>query len=302
MTDNLLKVAFVDFWPNFVPNDNYFYHLLSVDFSVVIDNDDPDILISSCFGSGKLRYGGHRCRKVFYSGENKGLDCVVDGRWSSVGFANDLTLTFSPTGGNNVYFPLWVQFINWFNVPYSRNRDISYLLDLKLLTEPRCGFNRDSRPHFCSFIASNFNAKIRNEFCSMLSSRKTVTCPGNVHNNYGHIGGRGDQTEKIDFLKLCRFNVAFENSFFDGYVTEKIIQPLYCGCIPIYNGGTVADKYFNKQSVVWAYGEPENVIDQVLNIDRDDELIDSMVRAPVLTDYALNEFNFNRMLKIVIGV
>ena len=33
-----LKVAFADFWPNFIKNDNYFYHLLNQEFKVVVPN------------------------------------------------------------------------------------------------------------------------------------------------------------------------------------------------------------------------------------------------------------------------
>ena len=40
-----MKVAFVDFWPNFRRKNNYFYHLLSLAYDVEIDQQNPDLLI-----------------------------------------------------------------------------------------------------------------------------------------------------------------------------------------------------------------------------------------------------------------
>ena len=38
---------FSNFWPNLVKTDNYFYHLLSTEFDVVIDEEDPDVVFHS---------------------------------------------------------------------------------------------------------------------------------------------------------------------------------------------------------------------------------------------------------------
>ena len=43
MKKETLTVDFVDFWPNLKKTDNYFYHLLSQEFDVVITDKKPDI-------------------------------------------------------------------------------------------------------------------------------------------------------------------------------------------------------------------------------------------------------------------
>ena len=53
-----LKINFVDFWPNFLHEDNYFYHLLSREFDVVIDEHDPDLLFFSVdYGNKNEQWG-----------------------------------------------------------------------------------------------------------------------------------------------------------------------------------------------------------------------------------------------------
>jgi hypothetical protein len=122
-----------------------------------------------------------------------------------------------------------------------------------------------------------------------MQTRAIVDCPGDVLNNCIKIGGRGDQRQKIDFLKSYRFNIAFENSFHSGYVTEKIIQPMFARCVPIYWGGTESMKYFNKNSLVWC-GDCKNmdeIIDEVMKIEKDKDLYISMIRDPMLNKTAL---------------
>ena len=63
-----LKINFVDFWPNFVPTDNYFYHLLSTKYDVEI-SDSPDILFYADFGTSHKDQLARQ--KVYYTGENK---------------------------------------------------------------------------------------------------------------------------------------------------------------------------------------------------------------------------------------
>ena len=68
-----IKINFVDFWDNLDKTDNYFYHLLSMKYKVVIDEDDPDLLFFSVDYAKRKerdRYINHRCRKIFYTGEN----------------------------------------------------------------------------------------------------------------------------------------------------------------------------------------------------------------------------------------
>ena len=47
---------------------------------------------------------------------------------------------------------------------------------------------------------------------------------------------RGSVTDKVSTLRQYKFAFCFENSMFPGYVTEKIFDVMYAGCVPVYNG------------------------------------------------------------------
>ena len=150
-----LKINFADFWPNFKKDDNYFFHLLGMKYDVRIDEDDPDIMFFSVDYSKRKerdKYELHRCKKVFYTGENVRPNFFGPG---SIEYPNysigkcDYSLTFDQSQDpRNYRLPLWVLFINWFNVPHDEHRDQSYLIPLDTL------MSRHPRPKtkFCNFV------------------------------------------------------------------------------------------------------------------------------------------------------
>ena len=131
-----IKVNFVDFWPNFQKQDNYFFHLLSQKFEVIVDAFDPDIVFGS-FGFSKVkeieRYANHRCLKVYYTGESDGpkshpYDVNIT-QWRDV---------FLET---HVRLPLWAFFCAWFNEnTISHQRDPSVLCPINHLINPQVDF------------------------------------------------------------------------------------------------------------------------------------------------------------------
>ncbi len=54
---------------------------------------------------------------------------------------------------------------------------------------------------------------------------------------------RGVVESKGEVLARCRFNIAVENTFWDGYVSEKLFDALQFGCIPIYFGAPNVNEY-----------------------------------------------------------
>ena len=47
---------------------------------------------------------------------------------------------------------------------------------------------------------------------------------------------RGTVPDKFETLKDYKFAIVFENAIYNGWITEKIIDALYAGCVPIYWG------------------------------------------------------------------
>lgn len=58
---------------------------------------------------------------------------------------------------------------------------------------------------------------------------------------------KGQITRKVDYLKLYKFAIAYENiQGIPGYVTEKIFDCFQAGCIPVYLGAPNVEAYIPK--------------------------------------------------------
>ena len=209
-TKEILKIDFLDFWPNFIKTDNFFYNLLSTEYKVQIEPHSPDIVFFSDNFKKEFeinKYINTNVLKIYFTGENKRPDYSVA----------DCSISFDSSSDNNYYLPLWVTYINWFNKKYNKARDQAYL------TPPEALFKKNEivniNKKFCSFLAGN-PTKERIDFVTNLHTYKTVACGGKVlRNTLFPARGRGDEIGKIKFLKKYKFNICFENSSSFGYNT-----------------------------------------------------------------------------------
>ncbi len=271
MKKNELKIYFIDFWTHFNKKDNYFFHLLSTKYNVVVTDNNPDILFVSNFHRASDNFFDKKyknSKKIFYTGEDTYPNDEI----------YDATLTFKKTYEKNYRLPLWVLHLNWFNVPLKKKRDISFHGDIKNLLTKDKKFKKNK---FCSFISSKETDE-RVAFVSELNKYRTIDCPGDVLNNYKKLKGRGDQKYKSNFLKKYTFNISFENTNSDGYVTEKIIQPMFVNTLPIYWGTKEVKKDFNPKSFIYiddftSYGQ---AIKHIQDIFENRELYNEILSEP----------------------
>lgn len=285
MKKETISVDFVDFWPNFIKTDNYFYHLLSQEFEVVITDNEPDILFHSVdyFNEkNHLKFNNNKTKKVFYTGENQSPD-----------FNNThFSFTFENSNDKRNYrLPLWALHLNWFNVPHNDNRDQSYLHSADAFLKKDFSNLKDKK-WFCSFVATQPKGK-RVDFVPKLMNKKEVHCGGGLYNNIGGLlDGRGDQENKINFLNYFKFNISFENTSNDGYVTEKIIQPMFTNTIPIYWGAKDVINDFNSKSFINSHDfeTDEELIDYILEVDSNEQLYQKILNEPWFVDNKIPEF------------
>ncbi len=113
------------------------------------------------------------------------------------------------------------------------------------------------KSRFCNFVYSNPLA-FREKFCAALSKYKPVDAPGKSMNNMASIestnGHQGDMWQrKRAFISQYKFTIAFENSSYPGYHTEKIFDPMMVNSVPIYWGNPHIDRHFNTRSFVNAH-------------------------------------------------
>ncbi|MCC4214658.1 glycosyltransferase family 10 domain-containing protein [Leeuwenhoekiella parthenopeia] len=243
----------MDFWPGFIPEKSLFYRILSRNYKIKL-SENPEFLIYSCFGYDHLKY---KCLKLFYTGEN---------RSSNFQFC-DFSISFEKLRNPRQYFlPLFGLVILEDNL-------------LERLTNP--SINLFAKSKFCAQVVSNPKADFRNNFFKELNNCKRVDSGGKFQNNIGRI-----IKNKLKFIEPYRFVLAFENESHKGYLTEKVLDALLVGAIPIYWGDTSIEMYLNPKRFINRHNFKSNsdCIEEVLRIENDTELYAKMSNEPVFLE------------------
>lgn len=246
----LLKIKFTGFWNGFDPRDNIFSHLLASEFDLEL-SDNPDLLIYSVYDFAHLNY---KCHKIFYTAEN------VRPNFNECDFA--ITFDYDSYDNRNMRMPLY----RWNG-------------DLEKLCSPKDGVKiLEQKTKFCCTVVSNKGCDERNQFFKMLNEYKKVDSGGRYMNNIG-----GPVQDKMAFIKDYKFVLAFENSSFPGYTTEKIIDPMMVNSVPIYWGNPMIGDDFNPESFIniHQYSSFQDAIEKIIELDQNDNYYLEYLNAPV---------------------
>ena len=246
-----IKINFVDFWNGFDKEDNFIINTLRLKYEVTITTA-CDYLFYSVFGYENAKYD---CVKIYFTGEN----IVPD--FNLCDYA--LGFHYIEFGERYMRFPLFLTY-DIETLPLQRHIDAE-----KALHRP-----------FCSFVVSNGIADSpRERFFKLLSEYKPVDSGGRYLNNVG-----APVADKLDFISRYKFNIAFENSRTDGYTTEKLLEPLQAGTLPVYWGNPLVTRDFCKDAFLNAndYSSLEALVEAVVALDNDDERYIRMLTSPWL--------------------
>jgi hypothetical protein len=265
-----MKIAFLDFWDNFDPNNNFFIHALRSIYSdiEVSTPNNADVIIFSCFGNTHRRFNG--TKRIFYTGENKRPDY----RFCDYSMSFD----FNDYGGRNIRIPLWYLYIDWFGTGTYSNPE--YLIPVSYL-DGQNEFNKKEKTKFCSAVFSN-PVKIRLDAIKYINSYKKVDCYGKV-NEYKLPDG---EKKKFDVISDYKFSICFENSLHPGYYTEKLLHAKVAGTIPLYFSDKDYTKDFNKDCCLnlIEYENMGHFLDEIKRIDNNRELYDSIYNEKLFKD------------------
>ena len=250
-----IKIKFVDFYPNFIPQKVTLWTWLWDRYEVVL-SDDPEWVVFSVFGNEHLRY--NNCVKIFFTGENYTPDfnlCDYAFGFEYIDF-----------GDRYMRFPLWLNYSNDVEAMLGKQKNIQLC----------------EKTDFCSFVVSNPHGnEARAQFLDELSKYKTVHSGSRWRNNVG-----GPVEDKLVFQRKHKFSIAFENTVHPGYTTEKIVQSFAAQTIPVYWGDPRVIETFNPNAFINCNDFPnwESVIERVKEIDQDDALWQKMMETPALKD------------------
>lgn len=271
-----MKISYIDFWPGFDPDNNWFSNFFRDYFKTNINfkcnPENADLIFGSCFGNNISRYRNCKALKLYFTGENN--------RPNLTDYDYSLSFDIDSYGGRNLRLPLWMVYIDWWNC---NSEDIS-------LTEFRRTFDPEevySRTKFCSIMIGN-RVSNRIQVVNSLDTYKSVDKFGSVFNN--RFEGR-----KLDLLMNYRYNICFENSIHPGYHTEKFLQAKLAGCIPIYYGADTLGIDFNEKCGInyLNYDSVENLLEYIIELDQDKEKFIEVSSEPLFESYPDIRFLYN---------
>lgn len=265
-----IKIKYVDHFKDFIPETDRIFTFLKKNFLVELTYENPDFIIYSSWGSEHLNYD---CPKIFYTGENHRPNF----------FLCDYALGFD-----------FLDRLDYLRVPlYS----ILWYYDFSTLLFPRHQevINANPKSKFCCFISSNSGANERNKIFLKLSNYSLVDSGGKVMNNVG-----GPVPDKIDFMKPYRFCIAYENSSYPGYVTEKIMDCFVAGCIPIYWGSNCIELDFNPSRILnrLDFQSDEAFIEKIKFLNEDEEAYKEFIQQPILNQNQLGIYFDQERLRL----
>lgn len=186
------------------------------------------LFFSSVFGERKRLSSAKSSIKVFYTGENvhsARFWPYFDNMLFDCSF--QLCLGFDYINiSKYIRFPIWI--LTLFDA--SLNKATIKQTCHELMYPKISGQNK-----FACLIASHDPNGIRKNMSQHLTRFGRIDCPGKFMHNDDSLHLFHDNN-KIEYLTDYKFNICPENSNHNGYVTEKVFQAIYSGCIPIYYG------------------------------------------------------------------
>ena len=255
-----MKLCVVNFWEGAFDGDffDFFFRSCFPDLIYTDNQYDADLVVTSVFGSTQT----DPRKTLAYIGENV--------RPSFIGYNYSLSFDYDSYGGRNHRLPLWYARLAWDGFVEkprrvgANNHGYEPLIDIKSLVRPR-KLDMTGKDKFCALIAGNPEGLRINLFHS-ISKYKQV-------DGYGNMFGRALRGSKFDLLKDYKFCLCPENSVYDGYVTEKLIDAYAGGCVPIYSGDVSVGYDFNTSAFL-NYQASKDMEDFVDTIKQMDEAID----------------------------
>jgi len=205
--------------------------------------------------------------RIWFSGEN--IRPPLDEEF-------DLYLSFDSTNSEKktFYLPLWVLNLNWFEKPSAHGFISKYNRQHELLKTRRIEHLALNNRNFCCVFANHLDNRRR----SAISSLSKL---GNV-DIYGGAG-RMSVSDKFEIARNYNFILCFENSFYPGYVTEKLLEAYQTTAFPLYWGHDHFG-FFNQDTFLnfANYDSEITILSIIEDLMKDFQLYKSKLEMPLL--------------------
>jgi alpha(1,3/1,4) fucosyltransferase len=263
------KVCVINFWDGAFDGDFFDFFFNAALGGIVYTNNqyEADVIISSVFG----RTETDPKKTIMYIGENV--------RPSFVTYNYSLSFDYDTYGGRNFRLPLWWSRLAWDGFEQKprrsnhHNHGYEQLIPIKQLTQPR-KLDIKAKDKFCVMIAGNPEGLRVNLFNS-ISQYKQV-------DGYGNMFGNSLRKSKFAVLPEYKFCLCPENSIYDGYVTEKLVDAYAGLTVPIYSGDVDVD--FNAHALLnyQRLRDMTEFVKLIADVDGNEDLYKTVFEQPLL--------------------
>ena len=199
------------------------------------------------------------------------------------------------------------------------NRDSDILTDIVILTNKKFIYNyniylpylfvslwerrnnykeilNNSKEKFCAYMYS-YNLEYRVELYNFISKYKSVDALGkscsNIVNDDRFINNNEITYNDIAVERYSKYKfvLALENGISDGYITEKLINPIIANSIPIYAGPMDVFDIINPKRVIYVYNYSnyEELLNYIKEVDNNDDLYNSIISENIF----IGDLNWN---------
>jgi hypothetical protein len=247
------KVCVINFWDGAFDGDffDFFFNTALGGIEYTNNPNEADVVISSVFGNVRA----DSQKTIMYIGENM--------RPSYAGYDHSLSFDHDTYGGRNFRLPLWYARLAWPGFEQKprlvggNNHGYEPLIPIHTLTNGR-RLDMSIKSKFCAMIAGNPEGLRINMFNS-ISQYKPV-------HGYGNMFGNSLRKSKFAVLPEYKFCLCPENSVYEGYTTEKLVDAYAGLTVPLYSGSVRVEEDFNDEAFI-NYQECEDMAEFVRAIE-----------------------------------
>ena len=121
--------------------------------------------------------------------------------------------------------------------------------------------------------------------------------PLKIPQNNNHAG----EFEKMEVISDYKFSICFENAAPGGWYTEKLLHAKIAGNIPIYSSDEYCHRDFNTKGYLNLidYSDMESMLEDIIKIDNDDNLYQSILKEPLFEKKPTLDKVFNQMIGVL---
>lgn len=278
-----IRIKFVGFWSDFVPEHLYIYNFLKNYYNVEIV-EDADYIICGVFGQ-PYDYCKYPQIRIMYSGEN---------------YIPDLNFV------DYAICPYPIVFLDRVVYKPVFFDDTGHFLKLANKVRDYPDNFLDNKIYFANFIASHDSEhNIRGDFFKKLCEYKRVESPGTYLNNM-NTNEKLTYTDesKVNFQKKCKFTLCFESTKHKGFITEKIVDAFFADTIPVYYGSETVSEIFNPKAFINCndFRDFDAIIAYIKELDQNDEKYLQMLREPIFLNDSFPNLIFNNFKQKLLDI